>query len=87
MGVPGGGNLEKIHDFPPECSQNEAKMKVESKECKKIRMRRGKNDILVIKKPNQKENGVEILIPFIKDYILKIPEKENTITVKWRNEF
>ena len=41
----------------------------------------------MIKKPNQKENGVEILIPFIKDYILKIPEKENTITVKWRNEF
>ena len=45
------------------------------------------NDVLVIKKPQQGSREKEILIPFIKDYIIKVSEEENTIIVKWKSEF
>ncbi len=45
------------------------------------------NDVLVVHKSKQEEGKEETLIPFIKDYILKVPKKEKTIIVKWENEF
>ena len=35
---------------------------------------------------NLKKNE-EILIPFIKDYVLQVSDKEDIIIVKWENEF
>ena len=45
------------------------------------------NDVLVIKKSQQGSREKEILIPFIKDYIIKVSKEENTIIVKWKSEF
>ncbi|MEC7832885.1 MAG: ribosome maturation factor RimM [Pseudomonadota bacterium] len=44
------------------------------------------NDIVVVKPISNNKNEVEILIPFIKDYILKVPEKEDIIIVRWNND-
>ena len=43
-------------------------------------------DIIVIKPDSSNNNNTEILIPFVKDYILQVPEKEDIIIVRWDNE-
>ena len=45
------------------------------------------NDVLVINKHLEGKNEEEILIPFIKDYVLQVSKKEDIIIVKWENEF
>ena len=45
------------------------------------------NDVLVLECPSDDKKNEEILIPFIKDYVLQVSDKEDIIIVKWENEF
>ena len=47
-------------------------------------IRNSSSDILVIK---NRENQEEILIPFIKDYLLEVNLREKTIGVNWKNDY
>ena len=47
-------------------------------------LRQEASDILVIKKLNTKS---EILIPFIKDYLIQVDLIEKFIKVDWKNDY